>query len=213
MSNRVFALVATLPLVVWSSCQQKRDVDTSPETVRFAVDRSLLGAIIVDTALGVEFSPPRGWEKVSAQSLKRAEGSALVRLPDTAKHSKGAVPRLLYAWTHAESGSVVIVSAVPHFDTQDSSSSLQEYLQLYRSEPDLEDIRASVFYDGTFKVHQLLVTRQASVLFKMIFSVGRTPSPVEFDFTITRDAYPQLIKTIESVAGSLELHQTNTSFN
>ncbi|MBM4161050.1 MAG: hypothetical protein FJ217_08120 [Ignavibacteria bacterium] len=213
MNNRGFLLFATALLIVWSSCQQKRSGNTGPETVRFAVDPALLEARIVDTTLGFEFSPPKGWEKVSAQSLKQAEGAALVRLADTAQHTKSTVPRLLYAWTHAASGSIVMVSAVPHFDTQDSSSSLQEYLQLHRSGPDLEDARASVFYDGTFKVHQLLVTRRGSVSFKMIFSVGRMPSPVQFDFIISRDAYPQLVKTIESVAGSFELHLTNTSIN
>lgn len=108
-----------------------------------------------------------------------------------------------YAWTDTLSGGVVTVSQFPGFDTSDSSRTLREYKNFYQMKMPGADVKTTVFLSNEFKVHQLLVSDSERVLFKMIFSSNQLPRPVQFDFSVPIHVYSQLIRTIESVAGSV----------
>ena len=136
--------------------------------------------------------------------------SSLVESP---RESLKATPQLLYAWTHASSGSVITVSKFPGFDTGDSSITLREYEEYYRGASPNTEVKRAVFYSDGFKVHQLMVSDDQRVTFKMIFSLSRLKSPIQFDFVVPRTSYAQMIKTIESVAGSVAIHSINKSTN
>jgi len=75
------------------------------------------------------------------------------------------------------------------------------------------EVKMALFTTKTFKIHQLMASDEKRVNFKMVFSSLQLKKPIQFDFVVPRGAYPQMVKTIESVAGSVEVHPSNTSIN
>lgn len=187
-----------------TACGQKRNETNTLQTVHFKVDSSLLAQSVVDDALGVRFSPPKGWQAIPEKVLKTAERFARLPIGDTLKTHSSGRPRVSYAWSDALTKSVVIVSQFPNFDTSDSSRTLQEYKSHYQVNTPDADVRTTVFYSKGFKVHQLRLSNSEHVLFKMVFSNPQIKHPVQFDFVVPAQVYSRFITTIESVAGSID---------
>ena len=168
---------------------------------------------MMDTTLGVSFSAPKGWRTLSPNLLRNAQRTAVRSLRESRLESPEGTPRILYAWTDTLSGSVITVARFPGFDSRDSSTTLREFERYHRSAAPRADVKGAVFYSNDLKIHQLLVSDDQRVLFKMIFSATQLKCPVEFDFAVPKALYPQFIKTIESVAGSVEIYRINKSTN
>lgn len=197
--------------LAFQACAQKRAEPVDSPKVHFAVDSSLIATSVIDTVLSISFASPKGWQSLSSKALKSAENVAMSSVVESELENLKATPQLLYAWIHESSGSVITVSRFPGFDTGDSSATLREYEKYYRSTSPNADVRGAFFYSGFFKVHQLMVSGEQRVIFKIIFSSSRLRSPIQFDFVVPRTVYAQMIKTIESVAGSVEIHPINKS--
>jgi len=207
------AAVALIIGLGFLACAQKRTESLPPQDVHFSVDSSLIAAPIIDTALGVGFSPPKGWRALSPNLLRNAQRTAIRSLRESRLESPEGTPQILYAWTDTLSGSVITVARFPGFDARDSSTTLREFERYHRSAAPRADVKGAVFYSNDFKVHQLLASDDQSVLFKMVFSATQLKCPVEFDFAVPKALYPQFIKTIESVAGSVEIYPINKPTN
>jgi hypothetical protein len=193
-------------LLTLASCSEKRPEPARPQEVRFFVDSALVTPSVADTVLGISFSPPKGWQPLSQRLLLKAEGTVAQTIGDTSTVNPQEAPHILSAWRDPGSGSVLLVSRFPGFDTADSSSTLREYEQYYAHAVPSADVRGTLFSSSGFKVHQLLVSDSQKVIFKMVFSSNGLKSPIQFDFVVPQVAYPQFIKTIESVAGSVTIH-------
>lgn len=185
------------------SCGRDQQEEESTQTLKFKVDRSLLSSMVEDSVLSISFSAPKGWRELSKEVLMKAQLTAREQRIGIEGSEVSDTPEIKYAWTDTLSGGVVTVSQFPGFDTSDSSRTLREYKNFYQMRMPVVDVKTTVFFSNGFKVHQLLVSDSERVLFKMIFSSNRLPRPVQFDFSVPISAYSQLIRTIESVAGSV----------
>lgn len=195
------------------ACAQDRARPTGLQEIQFAVDSSLIASSISDTALGISFAPPRTWDAVPAKALKAAQREATSRSDVSPGITRTGGPDLLYAWSHAPSGGVITIATFADFDTRDSSVTLQEFEKYYKSAMPQGEVKMALFTTKAFKVHQLMASDENRVNFKMIFSSLRLRKPIQFDFVVPRGAYPQMVRTIESVAGSVEVHPSNPPIN
>ncbi|TSA24850.1 hypothetical protein D4R75_00560 [bacterium] len=195
------------------ACAQDRPIPAGLQEIQFAVDSSLVNPSILDTALGISFAPPRTWDAVPAKALKAAQREAASHSDVSPGIHRTGGPNLLYAWSHAPSGGVITIASFADFDTGDSSVTLQEFAKYYRSAMPQGEVKMALFTTKTFKIHQLMASDEKRVNFKMVFSSLQLKKPIQFDFVVPRGAYPQMVKTIESVAGSVEVHPSNTSIN
>jgi hypothetical protein len=210
VKNMVPGIAACLFLL---ACTQHSPRSPVLPGIQFAVDSALVVSRLVDTALGFSFTPPRGWNRLPGKSLTVAQREATERSQVPVAKRQSAAPELLNAWNHPPTGSVVVVTSFMNFDTRDTSSTIQGFEKYYRGLSPNADIRSTVFSTKTFKVHQLMVVDDQRVNFKMVFSNPRLKKPIQFDFVVPRGSYPQLIKTIESVAGSIELYPSTPPIN
>ena len=192
--------------LVFLACAQNSPKPPGLPNIQFTVDSALIGARITDTALGFSFAPPNAWHPVPGKSLSVAQVEAKERSQEPVTKKERAAPELLYAWDHPSTGSVVLVASFMNFDTRDTSVTMQEFEKYYRGLSPNADIRPTLFSTKGFKVHQLMVVDNQRVVFKMVFSSPRLKMPIHFDFIVPRGSYPQLIKTIESVAGSVGVY-------
>jgi hypothetical protein len=199
--------------LVFLACTQHSPKPPGLPNIQFAVDSSLIGARITDTTLGFSFAPPRAWDPLPGKSLTEAQREAAERSEVVVTKKPTAAPELLKAWNHPATGSVVVMTSFMNFDTRDTSGTIQEFEKYYRGLSPNADIRSTVFSTKTFKVHQLMVVDDQRVNFKMVFSNPRLKKPIQFDFVVPRGSYPELVKTIESVAGSVEFYPFIPSIN
>ncbi|MCX6135232.1 MAG: hypothetical protein NTU47_15605 [Ignavibacteriales bacterium] len=194
-------------------CTQHNPKPAGPQDIRFAVDTSLVGPAFSDTALGVSFAPPKGWKALSKNTLEAAQRAAAERSKGVTGKGRLGQPELLYAWSHPSSGSVVTIASFAGFDTNDSSMTMQEFESFFRASTPNAEIKSALFSAKGFKVHQLRVIDDQRVNFKMVFSSVRLKKPIQFDFAVPRGSFPLMIRTIESVAGSVEVYQSTAPFN
>jgi len=196
------ACLSILLILTLGACGGDSQEKEVAQSLVFEVERSLLTPLIHDSTLSISFSAPRGWNMLSKELLKQGQ--------DHARRRAGAVgqatvfsPVISCAWNDTLSGSVMTVSLFPGFDTSDSSRTIREYKDYFESRRAGVDVTTTVFTSNGFRVHQVRVLDSDRILFKMIFSDKGLPTAVQFDFSIPKGS-SQLIRTIESVAGSIE---------
>ena len=183
-------------------CSGRRNDGVASNEINFAIDHSLLSEPLSDSTLQISFSPPRNWTRLSDDVLHLAEREALMRSIGDSSVSRNQF-LAKYGFIDSVSQSLMLVSSLPQFDVSDSSATMRDYT-MFAKRDSSSDVRANVFISKVKKIHQLLTIGNNLVAFKMIFSLTGHPSKVGFDFIIPKNAYPQFIKTIESVAGSVE---------
>ena len=212
--NRVtfLRLVLILTLVL-AACSGKQAGPARLQEVSFRVDTGLVAQRHADTALGFSFCSPKDWVLLSQELLEEAERRTARSLPTSPNARPGAVPHIICGWSDPATASVLLVSEFTGFDTRDSSSTLRGFEEYYTRSAPSADVRAAVFVSKGLKIHQLMVSDTKNVLFKMVFSSAGLRKPVQFDFAVPQAAYPQVVKTIESVAGSVAVDSTITPPN
>ena len=184
-------------------CGRNPDVEETKNILTFNVDGSLLSTAIQDSVLLISFQSPKGWHRLPRTIIAKAQQSAQEKLEWTSKGKASHSLEVRHAWNDTTTGGVMTVSRLATFDPSDSSRTIREYENLYRESTPDADIKKGVFYANGLKVHQLRCSTFNRVLFKMVFTNERLPYAVQFDFSIPVDTYPQLIRTIESVTGSV----------
>jgi hypothetical protein len=192
-----------VPVFFLIDCGRNPDVKETKNILTFNVDGSLLSAGIQDSVLLISFQSPKGWHRLPRTIIEKAQQSAQEKFEGTSRGNASHSLEVRHAWNDTTTGGVMTVSRLTTFDPSDSSRTIREYENLYRESTPDADIKKGVFYTNGLKVHQLRCSSFDRVLFKMVFTNERLPYAVQFDFSIPRDTYQQLIRTIESVTGSV----------
>ena len=187
--------------LVLAGCMQKRPGTAEQNELIFSVDEKLLGDAIQDSSLQLVFAPPKNWIRIPDLAVQAAKDQAFARAgkkraADTAVMGK-------YGFRDAASNSVVLISQLALFDTSDTSTDLESYKKQAQKMDSSATIQTTTFFSHGLKVHQLMVAGAQTASFKMIFSHKSLAHVVQFDFIVPMTAYKSLVKTIESVAGSV----------
>lgn len=188
-------------------CSSRQSDGVASNEINFAIDRSLLSESMSDSTLQISFSPPRNWTRLSDAVLHHTERETLRRSFGDSSVSRNQF-LAKYGFIDSVSQSLILVSSLPRFDVSDSSATMRDFT-MFAKRDSSSDVRANVFISKGKKIHQMLTIGNDLVAFKMIFSLTGYPSKVSFDFIIRKNVYPQFIKTIESVAGSVEFIHSN----
>jgi hypothetical protein len=191
-------------IIVAAGCRTRDAGVRAPEEMRFTVDEKLLGERIVDSTLGLSFSPPAHLERIADNDLAKT-GSRFVSPLAPRGSGHDSHPGLRYLFADTASGSAVALFLPGAFDTSDSSSTLRGYVEEAKKQRPGAVVAGTRFRTHGCIVHQLMVAGDSLVLFRMIFSAPRIPRPVAFDFSTPHKAYGRFVKVIESVAGSVTL--------
>lgn len=184
-------------------CIQKRIVTSQQNELVFSVDEKLLGDAIQDSSLQITFAPPKNWIRISDSVLRIAQDQAFAHTDK--EQSSDSIMIGKYGFRDAVSNSVIVISQLASFDTTDTSKDLESYKKLAQKKDSSASINTSFFFSHGLKVHQLMDTDVHSVSFKMVFSHKSLAHVIQFDFIVPMAAYKSLVKTIESVAGSVYL--------
>ncbi len=197
-----FLPVLTAVLIGGCARNEPRD---AVETLVFSVDSTLMGGeslVLEDNGVAVGF--PAGWLPLEASAVARLDSAAHIVIGDDAP-----VQQCLSARTDSTGQSIFALTAIKTRDTAAVARLLDRYAGAAVA-PGVE-MRRARFRSGAFIVSQLLVMSADLVVFRMIYTSEGASAAVQLDWYVARAQYEALVRTIESVAGSVRRLPTNHS--
>ena len=187
-----------------SSCSQQQQPEP-PQSLEFVVDSTLIDKPLNDPEFGIRFSPPKAWKSMDRKQLTALRDSAERELGnEKARFVKGSL-RAMYGYVEPHSRGVMTVARISTFDTSEGSKASENLRRLYLERDSLAEVSTAIFMHQGLKVFQTRVLQSHAVTFKLVFTNKRLSAPVSFDFVLQRSSYPEFIKTIESVIGSVAI--------
>ena len=136
------------------------------------------------------------------QLLALRDSAVLESVGEKTRLVKGSLGAT-YGYVEPHSRGVMTVTRISSFDTSDGTGALEKLRRLYRERDSLAEVSTAIFIHQGLKVFQTRVLQSHAVTFKLVFTNKRLSAPVSFDFVLQRSSYPEFIKTIESVIGSV----------
>jgi len=190
--------VAILPfltlLFVFVGCKSSKTEDTHP-SLEFQIDPALLEPKIQDKELGIEISPPAGWEKrdsTFSNSGTLKELRAIEMLVGSPKHF----------FQHNQTNSLCILSK----STTNSVKNTENLI--LRSKSGLEKqfpsakISTSTFLKDKILVHQIMLLSSEYVILKLVCELDKLKA-FEVVYILPKNAYADQLRAIESSIGSI----------
>ena len=190
--------VAILPfltlLFVFVGCKSSKTEDTHP-SLEFQIDPALLEPKIQDKELGIEISPPAGWEKrdsTFSNSGTLKELRAIEMLVGSPKHF----------FQHNQTNSLCILSK----STTNSVKNTENLI--LRSKSGLEKqfpsakISTSTFLKDKILVHQIMLLSPEYVILKLVCELDKLKA-FEVVYILPKNAYADQLRAIESSIGSI----------
>lgn len=190
--------VAILPfltlLFVFVGCKSSKTEDKHP-SLEFQIDPALLEPKIQDKELGIEISPPAGWEKrdsTFSNSGTLKELRAIEMLVGSPKHF----------FQHNQTNSLCILS-------KSATNSVKNTENLIlRSKSGLEKqfpsakISTSTFLKDKILVHQIMLLSSEYVILKLVCELDKLKA-FEVVYILPKNAYADQLRAIESSIGSI----------
>lgn len=178
---------------------------TTVENLMFSTVDSLLSQRTVDSVLSISYRPPKGWERVSRQTVDMAMKKVSRKLQLASKPGTN----IRNVFQDRLSGATAVLSKMSAFDLSDTTALLQSTSQYFKSKDSAAVVRSATFRYGPFSVFQVMVVSNPNVILKMLFKPRDAASPAfEWEFDVPQMLYPDKARTIESVVGSLQIHKT-----
>ena len=190
--------VAILPfltlLFVFVGCKSSKTEDKHP-SLEFQIDPALLEPKIQDKELGIEISPPAGWEKrdsTFSNSGTLKELRAIEMLVGSPKHF----------FQHNQTNSLCILSK----STTNSVKNTENLI--LRSKSGLEKqfpsakISTSTFLKDKILVHQIMLLSSEYVILKLVCELDKLKA-FEVVYILPKNAYADQLRAIESSIGSI----------
>jgi hypothetical protein len=190
-----FLAVCSIALAAFSigttGCSQ-----TEPEIeyLTFEIDNSLLTDPRPVPGTGIIYSPPADWISIPPEDISSAED--LTRLIGT----RDSID-ITEAYFEPESQSFL---AITRLKQEADAKYLSRLEALYDSGPNPDSdvtLNRTQFRTDHFLVHQFLVQSSRSVILRFVF-IPEDPPATEAVFILSRDGYADIVRTVESVAGS-----------
>lgn len=202
----VYGTRIILFMLFLSSCSKQQQQPERPQSLEFAVDSTLIDKPLNDPEFGIHFSPPKAWKSMDRKKLTALRDSAERELGGGKVSFVRGSFRAMYGFVEPHSRGVMTVARISAFDTSDGSKASENLRRLYLERDSLSEVSTAIFIHQGLKVFQTRVLQSQAVTFKLVFTDKRLSAPVSFDFVLQRSSYPEFIKTIESVIGSVGIH-------
>jgi hypothetical protein len=188
-----------------AGCAQREKKSEELPTLTFDTTDSLVAERTLDSLLAISFRPPKGWVRLPNASID----SAVKGLNPTLRAFVDQTPTIRTVFIDKSSGSYFVATKLDSFTLADTALIGQRAVEYYRAMDSTSVVRSAVFRWGPFLVQQVMVIGSQTVILKMIFSRSEIRrQPFEWDFQIPKTLYPDKARTVESVVGSLQIHNT-----
>lgn len=198
--------VATLALFYGCSISLgDRPGGNLPE-MQFNVRDSLLGELVKEPALGMEFKPPKGWSRVDQRLIDSARNVAMQQVGVAS--DQGEQVRLLFI--DSLTNSALAIVKVDSFQAAeylaDSSITVRNYIAKLRAANPSLKIDTDLYRRGSFRIHQVRSAAPASVTVRMIFdNIDEEGAPVfALNWVLPTSQYSAKAYEVESSVGSLQ---------
>ncbi|MGH1366931.1 MAG: hypothetical protein ACRBF0_25455 [Calditrichia bacterium] len=184
--------------VLLGGCGEKSSPDVS-ENLQFDVNPELLAAAYSDATHGISIHPPAHWEKASAPLFEAFKDRLAQQMISDSLYRLSPVQ----LFGSFEDGRILIVSEI---ESATSVSSLTEFAKSYRADLNNKfpgvSIRETNFAINGIPVFQYLLMLDKMVAFKLVLE-SPGGKHLQLDYSISRQNYEGLLKSIEASIGSL----------
>ena len=186
-------LLVVFGCVFGIACGREQPDDT-PELV-FSVNEALLGEEVRLPAQEIRFRPPAGWAPLSEQDIDRVREAV-----DNENHAFTLDP--LSAYVEADGGSLLSVARLEVAQRGTFRERMAAYGAFLEAQAGEDSLQQATFRRDAMPVAQFLHQQPDLVHFKLVVE-GGGPDLVQFDFIVPRSRYPEHVRSIESVIGSI----------
>ena len=191
-------LLCGLTIGSLAGCDPPNSQKRTYETLVFNVDQTRLEPAITDTILKMEISAPKGWKAIDDAMLVQV----IDGLGDKLTQGLQMVPR--WVFVNEDSRAMCVVSRLEGVKVTPDETLLKTLETAYRAQFPKATVQRTVFMNGAFRVHQLMVGSSDFVLIKLICNAPENPV-FEVDYVVPRDVYETELRAIESSIGSINL--------
>ncbi|HMB91124.1 MAG TPA: hypothetical protein VKP65_09780 [Rhodothermales bacterium] len=181
-------------MLVWLMACGGETETAQLQPMQFAVDSTLLGTMVEDADLGLQFQPPKGWEALAEEQVDS------IRFATRTEEVERLRPK--HVFLHPEQRSVLTVSTLLRDTTVTFAEQMASYEQALASQFPEGAVRRARFLKDNIPVTQFLIQTGEVVNFKIILFEAVNNLP-QLDYLVPRNQYPQTARSIESSIGSL----------
>ena len=190
--------VAILPfltlLFVFVGCKSSKTEDKHP-SLEFQIDPALLEPKIQDKELGIEISPPAGWEKrdsTFSNSGTLKELRAIEMLVGSPKHF----------FQHNQTNSLCILSKFATNSVKNTENLILKAKSGLEKQFPSAKISTSTFLKDKILVHQIMLLSSEYVILKLVCELDKLKA-FEVVYILPKNAYADQLRAIESSIGSI----------
>lgn len=201
MKSSVF-LPALFIIILTYSCH-RNDSRIGPgttEEIKFNIDSSKLGKIVLSSELKIKFSPPKEWENISEESFVQIKKSMKSVYNDVSDYT--IEPK--YLFTNETNKSMLIISLI-RFSKNDSP--FQEKIKIYQNALEhnfnQHELEKTEYLKDNILIRQYLIQKQNQVNFKLLLA-NSDSDILQFDYSSIKEFYPDEVRGIESSIGSIK---------
>jgi hypothetical protein len=181
-------------------CTKTRPPAIKWEKLEFKIDSNHLGSAYVDSSLGLNFYPPRGWEPVPAEMFAQLQQKLTTNLGEI--NAYRLVPiRIFFDPQHQCLSS--LASFQPRLaDTLKFENFLSQAHDLLKKTRTYQLQRVGYFQINQLQIGQFLIMDEKNINFKLI---GITPQAriFQIDYILPQANYSKFVSALESSIGSL----------
>jgi len=186
-------------LILIISCSSDKTTTTDNiEVLQFQVDSTLLNPIFTDTALNMQFCPPKNWRQMPPDSV------ALVRASLSSMDAPQEKLQVKEVFLNTSQKSFAALSTFENGSDSLIQQMLTHYERIFNKSKAWNSVKKSSFKINDFTAHQFLLTNKDWVSFKLLFTEPN-PIPFQLDYTMPLATYVEKVKILESSIGSTQL--------
>ena len=190
--------VAILPfltlLLVFVGCKSSKTEDKHP-SLEFQIDPALLEPKIQDKELGIEISPPAGWEKSDStfsNSGTLKELRAIEMLVGNPKHF----------FQHNQTNSLCILSKFATNSVKNTENLILKAKSGLEKQFPSAKISTATFLKDKILVYQIMLLSPEYVILKLVCELDKLKA-FEVVYILPKNAYTDQLRAIESSIGSI----------
>ena len=187
-------VITTLSFFILTSCNSSVEKSPPREQMEFAVDTALTDLKLFDSATGLSYRVPAGWQDLMADYLAGTASRKADSLPVRMIRVAGDMANQVFL-------SLLDIRMMP--DSHYRQLKIN-YNQLLNRQQNWNQVTAAEFYKDSLLVYQYVMSNTSQTLFRLIFFEKGLPL-VQLDFRVPNSAgSPKFTKILESVIGSFE---------
>ncbi len=170
----------------------------------FDINPALLGSSYDDSTLAIRFSPPAGWPPIEPDLLAKTREAYDKLTAAQQPQNPQFVSKPVRMFCNKDQRYYFILSDFTHWPTPvDPITKMDEYRQGVAAQNPDAVIQYGISRHGNLVLYQLLTRNQVIANLRVIvIRAGR--APIQVDYLVPQQLYPQVAKTIEASVGSIQ---------